>query len=124
MLLKNKLVIVVEDTYDDRQLVSTILEHSGIKVELANNGLECLELMKSSLPTLIVTDLSMPEMDGWEMLKQLRNNPATKSIPVVAVTAYYSADVAQDAINAGFDGYFTKPVDPTHFVENLETIIS
>ena len=102
MPLKDKLVIVVEDTYDDRQLVSMILEYSGIKVKLANNGMECLKLVADSPPALILSDLSMPEMDGWEMLKQLRNNPETESIPVVAVTAYYSVDVAQDAIKSGF----------------------
>jgi len=123
MPLINKTVIVVEDTYDDMQLVSTILEHSGIKVQVANNGIECLALIQKISPALIVSDLSMPEMDGWEMLKQLRANPGTESIPIVAVTAYYSVDVAQDAIHAGFDGYFAKPVSPTNFVASLEAIL-
>ncbi len=124
MPLTNKTVMVVEDTYDDMELVSTILKHSGIKVQVAKNGVECLALIKDIPPALIVSDLSMPEMDGWEMLKQLRENPDTANIPIVAVTAYYSIDVAQDAIDAGFDGYFAKPVSPMHFVERLEAIVT
>lgn len=123
MSLQNQTVIVAEDTYDDMQLISTILTHSGIKVKAARNGRDCLELIREEIPGLIVTDLSMPEMDGWELLKQLRANPATEKIPVVVVTAYYSVDVAQAVIEAGFDGYFAKPVSATQFVKSLEKIV-
>jgi len=122
MTLRNTTIIVVEDTYDDLYLISTILTHSGIEVKAARNGRECLEIVQQHKPGMIVTDLSMPDMDGWEMLKQLRSNPSTEAIPVVAVTAYYSIDVAQAAVDAGFDGYFAKPVSAAHFVSSLEKI--
>src|SRR5690606_34273683 len=102
---------------------SAILNHSGIRVQIARNGLQCLQLLDTVQPTCIVTDLSMPEMDGWEMLAELRANPQTKHIPVIAVTAYYSADLAHDALKAGFDAYFPKPISPRTFVENLENIL-
>ena len=115
-------VIVVEDTFDDRQLASAILAHYGVQVIIAHNGRECLELLDTVHPTIIITDLAMPEMDGWEMLRQLRNNEVTCDIPVVALTAYHSADVAYDANRAGFDAYFPKPISPFDFVANLSAL--
>jgi len=117
-------VIVVEDTYDDSQLISKILRHYGIEVYVAKNGNECIRLLKQLSPTLIVTDLAMPEKDGWQTLASVRSDAQTAHIPVVAVTAYHSADVAEDALHAGFNGYFPKPVDPITFVQRLYDIVS
>jgi CheY-like chemotaxis protein len=117
-------VIVVEDTYDDQQLVSLILRHHGAEVYIAKNGNECLTFLEEIEPTLIVTDLAMPVKDGWQTLNAIRSNAATAHIPVVAVTAYHSIDVAADAMAAGFDGYFPKPISPQSFVNRLAKIIS
>lgn len=117
-------VIIVEDTYDDQQLISRILEHHGVTVYLARNGVECLKLLEDVEPTLVVTDLAMPSKDGWQTLVAIRSNAATAHIPVIAMTAYHSADVAEDALNAGFDGYFPKPVHPQTFVSRLAEIVS
>jgi two-component system response regulator len=116
-------VIVVEDTFDDQQLVSRVLEHYGIQVYLAKNGDECLQLLTEIEPTVIVTDLAMPGKDGWQTLVGVRSNPATAHIPVIAITAYHSADVAEDAIKAGFDGYFPKPINPQTFVARIQEIL-
>jgi CheY-like chemotaxis protein len=121
--MKNWTVIVVEDTYDDMQLATIILEHSGIEVHVAHDGNECLQLLESVQPTLIVTDLAMPEMDGWQMLNEIRANPATAHIPVVVVSAYFSSDLEIDAHNAGFNACFAKPVSPRDFVSQLDTIL-
>ena len=118
------IAIVVEDTYDDVQLIAKILTHFGITVHAARNGTEGLELLKSVDPTFIVTDLAMPLKDGWEMLQAIRANVATAHIPVIAVTAYDSAAVADAAFNAGFNGYFPKPVDPMTFVQNVRAIVA
>ena len=123
MNVKEWTVIVVEDTYDDIQLASAILTYHGVNVKVAINGVECLKLLKDIDPTLIITDLSMPEMDGWEMLSQIRANELTSHIPVIAVTAYDSVDVAYDAANAGFDAYIPKPLSPRTFIENLMQIV-
>lgn len=116
-------VIVVEDTFDDMQLVSAILKHHHVNIEVAHNGRECLELLAHIQPTMIITDLSMPEMDGWEMLASIRSNPATSQIPVIAVTAYDSVDVAHDAVVAGFDAYIAKPLSPRNLLDHLIGIL-
>jgi CheY-like chemotaxis protein len=116
-------VLVVEDTYDDVQVVSKILHHHGIEVHVASNGIECLRSLETFEPTFVVMDLSMPTMDGWETLVQMRTNPDTAHIPVVAITAYHSAEVAQDASLAGFDAYFPKPISPTQFVQDIAEIL-
>lgn len=123
MTLENQSVIVVEDTQDDMYLISTILKHHDMDVHQAKNGTECLQLLETISPQLIITDLSMPHMDGWEMLAALRDNPQTATIPVVAVTAYYSVDVARDALENGFAAFFRKPVSPKEFVRDLEKIL-
>lgn len=123
MTPKDWTVIVVEDTFDDRHLASAILAHYGVNVIVAHNGKECLRLLDTVHPTMIITDLAMPEMDGWEMLRQLRANDATYDIPVVAITAYHSADVAHDVARAGFDAYFPKPISPYNFVDSLAVLV-
>lgn len=116
-------VLVVEDTYDDHQLASAVLKYHGINVILAHNGHECLDILNEIEPTMIVTDLSMPDMDGWEMLSQIRGNNATRHIPVMALTAYHSVDVANDALQAGFNAYYPKPISPTNFLDQLVRLL-
>lgn len=117
-------IVVVEDKPDDQAVLSTILEHHGAEVHIAGNGTACLELLKSVDATLIITDLAMPGMDGWDMMVQLRTNPDSAHIPVVAVTAYHSAEVAEEARLRHFDGYFPKPLDPAFFVPQIRKIVS
>lgn len=117
-------IIVVEDEFDSAQVVSKILNFHGVEVLMAHNGHECLTLLQNVTPTLIVMDLAMPEMDGWETLELIRANPVTGSIPVVAVSAYYSVDVAEQALAAGFDAFFAKPLSPISFVNSLEKIVA
>jgi CheY-like chemotaxis protein len=117
-------VIVVEDEYDSVQMISKILRHYEIQVHIARNGQDCLVLLERIEPTLILTDLAMPHMDGWQTLAALRANPNTRHIPVVAITAYHSTDLAEDALQAGFDACFPKPVDPRTFVQSLTEIVA
>ena len=124
MNTNNWTVIVVEDTFDDWQLASAILNHYGIEVHVVQNGRQCLTLLEDIKPTAVLTDLSMPEMDGWETLEQIRANAETANLPVIAVTAYHSVDVAHDAMKAGFDAYFAKPLSPQTFVDELTRILN
>ena len=103
-------VLVVEDEYDSIQMVSKILHYHGIEVQVARNGQECLAFLGQFEPTLILTDLAMPTMDGWQTLKAIQSDPKTSHIPVIAVTAYHSLDVAREAAEAGFLACFSKPV--------------
>lgn len=117
-------VLVVEDEYDSVQVVLQVLDHHGIRVHVAKDGQECLNVVEAIHPTLIITDLAMPRLDGWQTLAELRSNPSTANIPVLAVTAYHSVNVAQDALEAGFDAYFAKPIDPATFVDSLAAILA
>ncbi len=116
-------IIVVEDTYDDQQVVSYMLRHYGIEVHIAHNGDECLEMLNTIQPTCIVTDLAMPIRDGWQTLSAVRAEARTAHIPIIAITAYHATDVAESAIRAGFDGYFPKPLNPQTFVTRLQEIV-
>lgn len=123
MDLQDWTIIIVEDTYDDIQLASAILTYHGATVKIAKNGQECLQMLNEFEPKLIITDLAMPEMDGWEMLRHIRAADLTRHIPVVAVTAYDSFDVAHDADNAGFDAYYAKPLSPRTLVQDLIKLV-
>ena len=120
---ENWQIIVVEDTYDDVELASTILAYHGVDVIIAHNGQECLDLLQTTHPTCIVTDLSMPVMDGWQMLSHIRDIYDSASMPVIATTAYDSVEVAQEALKAGFNAYFPKPLSPRHFVDSLKELL-
>ncbi len=116
-------VLIVEDQEDSIQVVSQILDYYGIQVAVARNGRECLELLRTIRPTLVVMDLAMPEMDGWATLAQIRSNAATANLIVVAITAYHSVNVAEEALSAGFDAYFPKPVAAASFVRELRGLL-
>lgn len=116
-------VLVVEDEYDSVQMISKILEFSGARVIVANNGVQCMEMLGGFDPDIVIMDLAMPEMDGWQTLVEIRSNMNTAHLPVVAVTAYYSDDVEEEAYAAGFDAYFPKPLDPKTFVEEISSLV-
>jgi CheY-like chemotaxis protein len=116
-------VLFVEDEYDSIQMVSKVLNHHQIQLKVVNDGLECLNSLYEYQPTLIIMDLALPQMNGWEALAEIRANPDTASIPVVALTAYGSPSVAADALQAGFNAFFPKPVSPTNFVNELAKVM-
>jgi CheY-like chemotaxis protein len=116
-------VLVVEDEFDSIQMVSKILRHHGAEVYIARNGRECLAMLEKLAPTLIMMDLALPGMDGWETLQRIRANPQTAVIPVVAMTAYHSVNVGEDAHEAGFDAYFPKPLDTGSIIESLAELV-
>jgi CheY-like chemotaxis protein len=116
-------VLVVEDEFDSIQMVSKILSHHGVDVHIAHDGTECLTMLEELMPTLVIMDLALPEMDGWETLEKIRENPKTKNLPVAAITAYHSVNVEEDAEAAGFNAYIPKPVNTTTFIDTLKQLI-
>ncbi len=116
-------VLVVEDEYDSIQMVSKILRHHGAEVHVARTGLECLEILETLMPSLVIMDLALPEMDGWETLAKIRANPTTRELPVVAITAYHSVSVEEDAREAGFNAYFPKPLNTNRIIQQLGEIV-
>lgn len=115
--------LVVEDERDSMELVHGLLTYHGIPCVEAATGEDALKILRSQIPTLIVIDLALPGMDGWTLLKRIRQNPALAAIPRVAITAYHTAELASKAIEAGFDAYFPKPLDATSFVRELEDLV-
>jgi CheY-like chemotaxis protein len=113
-------VVIVEDDPDNLGVPLKILTHHGATVHSATDGLEGLQLLDEVTPTLILMDLSMPNMDGWAMLKKVRNNPAVAHIPVIAVTAHAMQGDEERALAAGFDGYISKPYRLATFLNEVQ----
>ena len=116
-------VLVVQDTDDDLAMVSKILNYHGIQVYVARNGAQCLDLLAAVEPHLVMMDLAMPGMDGWQTLAAIRSDTRFSHLPIVAATAYYSIDMDEEAHNAGFDAYFEKPLNPRLLVQELADLI-
>ena len=102
--------ILIADDYDDnRELVRLMLQPVGYTIHEARDGRECLAAARAVVPDLALIDLSMPMLDGWRTLRELRADERTRAIPCVAVTAFASNQDRQRALEAGFDAYLTKP---------------
>jgi two-component system cell cycle response regulator DivK len=101
-------ILIAEDYDDNRELLRVLLASANYNVSEARNGRECLELAKQYRPDLIMVDLSMPVLDGWALLEELKRDALTARIPCVAVTAHGESD-RERALSAGFDGYVSKP---------------
>lgn len=112
-------VLVVDDEPDSLEIVSRILSYHGARVETVAEGMAALEALDRLTPTLIIMDLSMPDMDGWEVLYHLRNNPRLRSVPMVALTAHAMKGDRERALDAGFYHYLTKPLNPLSFFDDL-----
>lgn len=117
-------VILVDDEPDSLHLIHEILALYGAKVYHAISGAQFLNELRHLTPTLFILDLAMPRPDGWDLLEAIRENPATRYSPVVAITAYYSDKVASQAYDAGFDAFFPKPIKAAEFLAKLKELIS
>jgi len=104
-------VLLVDDYPDAREMYTEYLEYSGYEVVQASNGMEALQQAVDTTPDIILMDLSLPVMDGWEATRRLKADPATAGIPIFALTAQAMAGDRERALAAGCDGYLTKPID-------------
>lgn len=116
-------VLIIEDETDSLEMVCQLLEYAGVTCIPAATAEEALQTLARMTPTLIVTDLALPGMDGWSLLRELQAHPVWATIPRVAITAYHSVELAERAIDEGFDAYFAKPLDATTFVADLQDIV-
>jgi CheY-like chemotaxis protein len=121
---QNWQILIIEDESDSREMLHDILEFHGIQSVTVATAEEALDVLVNMTPHLILVDLALPGMDGWELLTELRQDPSLQHIPRVAITAFHSASVAQHAISAGFNAYFSKPIDATTFVDDLRAILA
>jgi two-component system cell cycle response regulator DivK len=113
-------ILIVEDNMDNYELVRIILERAGYDVFLAANGLDGVDAARAQKPDLILMDLELPEMDGWNATQKLKANEETKSIPLYALTAHTLPRERKRAILAGCDGYVAKPINMKGFLDIVE----
>ena len=118
------LILVVDDFLDNRQMYAEYLAFSGLRVEEAENGHEALEKAFAMLPDVIVMDLSLPGIDGWEATRRLKADPRTKGIPVIALTGHALAGHSKGAMDAGCDAFITKPCLPERLLEEVRKTLA
>ncbi|MGH7811486.1 MAG: response regulator [Candidatus Binatia bacterium] len=108
-------ILLVEDNPMNRRVSEFLLKAQGYIVDEARDGQEALEKVKMQLPDLILMDVQLPGLDGFATTRIIKQDDATKTIPIVALTAYAMSGDAERALDAGCDGYITKPIDPDEF---------
>jgi CheY-like chemotaxis protein len=108
-------ILIVDDNVDNLMLTQILLEYEGFEVRLAEDAGAALKTLQAYRPHLILTDVQMPGMDGLELTRQLRKNPALQDVLIVALTAYAMKGDEENALAAGCDGYITKPINTRTF---------
>lgn len=115
-------ILVVEDNMDNYELVRFVLERAGYDVFLAVNGRDGVDAARAQRPDMILMDLGMPEMDGWIATEKLKSDEATKSIPLYALTAHTLPHERKRAMQAGCDGYVSKPIHMKGFLDVIDRV--
>lgn len=116
--------ILVVDDYDDvREMYAEYLEHMGYEVQTARNGQEALDAARESPPDVILMDLSLPVLSGWDATQRLKTDAATRDIPVMALTGHVFAPSAERAREAGCDAFIAKPALPDQVAEQIEALL-
>jgi CheY-like chemotaxis protein len=118
------LVLVVDDFPDAQEMYSEFLTYSGFRVAAASNGYEALDQAFALLPDIILMDLSLPGMDGWEATRRLKKDKRTKHIPIVALTGHALAGFSDGAKRAGCDSFVTKPCLPDALVAEVRRLLA
>jgi two-component system cell cycle response regulator DivK len=120
---ERQLVLVVEDYQDAREMYAAYLQFSGFEVAEAANGVEAVEKTTALLPDIVLMDLALPRMDGWEATRRLKADPRTRQIPIVALTGHALAGHAEGAREAGCDSFVTKPCLPDALVAEIRRLL-
>ncbi|MEM9950993.1 MAG: response regulator [Chloroflexota bacterium] len=116
-------VLIVDDEPDNLGVAQKVLSYGGAEVHIARNGVEGLAVLDTLKPTFILLDLSMPEMDGWEMFQRTRQNASFSDVPIIALTAHAMTGDKERIENAGFDGYIPKPFRINSFMEDIRNTL-
>ncbi|HEY2433730.1 MAG TPA: response regulator [Vicinamibacterales bacterium] len=120
---ERELVLVVEDYQDAREMYAAYLQFSGFEVAEASNGIEAVEKTTALLPDIVLMDLALPRMDGWEATRRLKADPRTRHIPVVALTGHALPGHSDGAREAGCDAFVTKPCLPDALVAEIRRLL-
>lgn len=117
-------ILVVEDNELNRDMLTRRLQRRGYETLVAEDGAQGLEAARQSRPNLILMDMSLPVMDGWEATKRLKGSPETSGIPIVALTAHAMSGDRERALEAGCDDYDTKPVEFPRLILKIEALLN
>lgn len=116
-------ILLVEDNQMNRDMLSRRLMRKGYEVVIAVDGEQGIEMARSEAPDLILMDMSLPVLDGWEATRQLKTAPETQAIPVIALTAHAMAGDREKATEAGCNDYDIKPIELPRLLEKIETLL-
>lgn len=114
-------ILMIEDNEQNAYLATFLLEKHGYEVTLARDGLRGVELARSFVPDYVLLDIQLPEMDGYEVARRLREIPELDRTPIIAVTSYAMEGDRQKSLDAGCTGYIEKPINPETFVTEMES---
>jgi CheY-like chemotaxis protein len=117
-------VLVAEDSAVNRELLRELLEARGYIVSEACDGQEALQMIEQGQPELLLLDIGMPILDGFAVIRRIRENPRLAPLPVVAVTAYAMQGDREKILNSGFDGYLSKPLNPSSLTAELDRLLT
>lgn len=117
-------ILLVEDNEMNRDMLSRRLIKNGYEIAIAVNGEESVELAKSMLPDLILMDMSLPVMDGWEATTLIKSDPLTRHIPIIALTAHAMDEDRQKTLDAGCDEYDSKPIELTRLLSKIRLFVA
>jgi len=117
-------ILLVEDNEMNRDMLSRRLERAGYRVIVAVDGPRGIAAARAEAPDLVLMDMSLPEIDGWEATRHLKQDPATRDIPVIALTAHAMVSDRDRALEAGCDDYDTKPVDFARLLRKMTSILA
>jgi len=117
-------ILLVEDNEMNRDMLSRRLLRKGFEVAIAVDGAEGMAMARSEAPDLILMDMSLPVVDGWEATRQLKASPETRGIPIIALTAHAMSGDREQAMAAGCDDYDTKPIELPRLLEKMEALLA
>jgi DNA-binding response OmpR family regulator len=117
-------ILVVDDEEHIVMILKDSLEFSGFQVVTALDGQEALDMVAKEKPELVVLDIGMPKLDGWEVCRRLKSSPETQSIPVIILTAYAQTSDQKKGAQLGADRFITKPCDLTYLVEEINALLA
>ena len=117
-------ILLIEDNDLNRDMLSRRLERRGYDVVIATDGSQGAQMARSAKPALILMDMSLPVMDGWELARSLKDDPDTRGIPILALTAHVTAGDRERALEAGCDDYDTKPIELPRLLGKIEALLA
>ena len=117
-------ILLVEDNEMNRDMLSRRLQRRGFEVIMAVDGEQGVAMARSERPDIVLMDMTLPVVDGWEATRRLKADPVTQRLPVIALTAHAMAEDRQNALDAGCDDYDTKPIELPRLLEKIESLVA